>query len=89
MTLLLAGGFQRLLAHGVAQFHGLRSASRLAWPGETVCCLTGLDSVHSPDAGTATRTGTARVLVLRQQRSEQVDATYPSCYMLVTTERLA
>ena len=30
VALLLADGFQRLLAHGIAQFHGFRSASRLA-----------------------------------------------------------
>ena len=72
VTLLLGDGFQRLLAHGIAQFHGLRSASRLAWPGETIVSLTGPDSTYSPAAGPAAADSNARVFVVRQLRSQEV-----------------
>lgn len=72
MTLLLADSFQRLLAHGIAQFHGLRSASRLAWPGETVISLAGPDSIYSPAESPAAADSDTRVFVVRQLRSQEV-----------------
>ena len=77
VTLLLADGFQRLLAHGIAQFHGLRSTSRQAWPGEAVISLTGVSSIYSPAPSPAAADSDTRVLVIRQLRSQEVGLKIP------------
>jgi hypothetical protein len=68
---LLLDGFQRLLAHGIAQFHGFRSVSRLAWPGETVFRLLAPGEANSTAASSpCPANAVARVFVVRQQRNQ-------------------
>lgn len=69
VSMLLPDTFQRLLAHGIAQFHGLSSFSRPATVAE--CTEGGGEGSSPPDSegcSTSAEEGD-RIFVVRQSRS--------------------